>query len=51
MGVECMGAFFSDVWSFIVSTVSTISFFDILDIALVSVIVYIFQRYQGRIPF
>ena len=45
MGVECMGAFFSDVWSFIVSTVSTISFFDILDIALVSVIVYVVVKF------
>ncbi|MBQ6052310.1 MAG: diadenylate cyclase CdaA [Clostridia bacterium] len=40
-----MGAFFSDVWSFIVSTVSTISFFDILDIALVSVIVYVVVKF------
>ena len=45
MGVECMGAFFSDVWNFIVSTVSTISFFDILDIALVSVIVYVVVKF------
>ena len=40
-----MGDFFSGVWSFIVSTVSTISFFDILDIALVSVLVYVVVKF------
>lgn len=40
-----MGRFFSDVGSFIVSTVSSLSFFDIIDIALVSILIYILIKF------
>ena len=40
-----MGRFFSDVWSFIVATVSSISIFDVIDIALVSILVYVVIKF------
>ncbi len=40
-----MGGFFSNVWSFVVTTISNISFFDIIDIALVSMLVYVVIKF------
>lgn len=40
-----MEGFFSDVWAFIASTVLSITIFDIIDIALVSVLVYVIVKF------
>ena len=45
MGRNRMGGFFSDVWGFIVSTVSSMTFLDIIDIILVSFLVYIVMKF------